>query len=124
MYCEHFGLTHLPFQDSPSAQFYYPALDVEQALVGVSKLLAEPTTQNKRSMIAAVVEPTTMVNRRNSTTAASFDITGLRWHQRRSCSTLPTGLASTGSWFTNRFRSWASAAAVGYRSAGSFSHWR
>jgi len=55
MYREHFGLTHLPFQDSPSAQFYYAALDAERALVGINRLLAEPTTQDQRSMIVAIV---------------------------------------------------------------------
>ncbi len=58
MYREHFGLTHLPFQDSPSASFYYPALDAEQARVEVSKLLAQPTTQDKRPVIVAVVADT------------------------------------------------------------------
>ena len=58
MYREHFGLSHLPFQDSPSTQFYYPALDAEQALVGVSKLLAQPTPQDKRGVIVAIVADT------------------------------------------------------------------
>ena len=58
MYREHFGLTHLPFQDSPSAQFYYPALDAEHALAGVYQLLAEPTTQDKRGVIVTVVANT------------------------------------------------------------------